>query len=79
MTAHVQHGLGGPHPDDEDVEYEMNRELGNLEQREINRRVKWAQQKAAERDARDAALGVPDATVIGNAAVRIRNTEKEQA
>jgi hypothetical protein len=76
---------------------------------ETNRRVAWAEQKAAERDALDAALGrgescpghetspnlcrcpcegckyhcaahvPPDATVIGNASVRIRNAEKEQA
>jgi hypothetical protein len=47
----VQHGLGGPHPDDESIEFEMNRELGGQEQREINRRVKWAreQREAAER------------------------------
>lgn len=38
--------------DDEDIEYEMNRELGNLEQREINRRVRWAQeQRKAEEEA----------------------------
>lgn len=38
-------------PDErEDVEYEMNHELGNQEQAEINRRVRWSQeQRAAER------------------------------
>jgi len=30
------------HPDDEATEYETNRELGNAEQREINRRVQRA-------------------------------------
>jgi hypothetical protein len=48
-----------PHPDDEDFEYEMNRELGRDEQREIDRRVRWAREQR-------------------EAAVRIRNVEKEQ-
>jgi hypothetical protein len=47
-------------PVDEDIEYEMNRELGGLEQREIDRRVRWAREQR-------------------EAAVRIRNAEKEQA
>lgn len=32
-------------PVDEDIEYEMNHELGGLEQREINRRVKWMREQ----------------------------------
>lgn len=50
----VQHGLGGPHPDDESIEFEMNHELDRLEAREINRRVRWAlERKQAERAAHD--------------------------
>lgn len=50
MSAHVQHGLGGPHPDDEDRQMQYTRETDDQEQREINRRVRWSQeQRAAER------------------------------
>lgn len=29
----------------EDIEFEMNHELGNAEAREIDRRVRWAQER----------------------------------
>jgi hypothetical protein len=47
--AHVQHGLGGPHPDDESIEFEMNAELDRDERREIDRRAEWYAQQRRER------------------------------
>lgn len=89
-------------PDErEDITYELNRELGNAEQREINRRVEWARAgrgctchpvperyhtthygatepgSTLEPDYDCPVHFPPDATVIANAAVHLRNAEKE--
>lgn len=40
--------------EDEDIEYEMNRELGTQEQREINRRVQWAREQRRRHDEEEA-------------------------
>jgi hypothetical protein len=47
--SHQDNHVINIHPDDEAIEFEMNHELGNQEQREIDRRV---QRALARRDGR---------------------------